>query len=349
MTSASDLERFRAGYRHDFDTALAEINRGRKRSHWMWFTFPQVAGLGSSPTAAQYAIGSRSEAEAFLRDPTLGPSYRHLVEAVWQQVVGNGVSVRALFGQPDDQKLVSSLTLFGTVAAGLGEEWAPTVFKTDAVLDVAADQGAGDEQRQQGSGGEERPERVRLVASPNQHESEPGDSGESEPGNESDGDGPEADVAEVDAEQQGEPNVAVTEAAGANEVDEPQQRGPALPRRRHSRSVPDGRRGTQRRSDFGSSWLTLFSCSTCSVRCGRCVVGSGCRPRGRQVASTRNWARWWDEWRAAGRIWRRRRSKRAHEREVIGHRRPRVAVHVLRCWEDVNDFLEPLESAPGRN
>ena len=237
MTSASDLERFRAGYRHDFDTALAEINRGRKRSHWMWFIFPQVAGLGSSPTAAQYAIGSRSEAEAFLRDPTLGPSYRQLVEAVWQQVVGNGVSVRALFGRPDDQKLVSSLTLFGTVAAGLGDEWAPTVARptpcstSPPIRDCRAaprrngsspppdgavvSSGAGDEQREQGSGGEERPERVRLVAAPNQHESEPGDSGESEPGNESDGDGREADVAEVDAEQRGEPNVAVTEAAAA--------------------------------------------------------------------------------------------------------------------------------------
>jgi len=141
MTSACDLERFRAGYRDDFVTALAEISRGRKRSHWMWFIFPQVAGLGSSPTAAQYAIGSRSEAEAFLRDPTLGPSYRQLVEAVWQQVVGNGVSVRALFGRPDDQKLVSSLTLFGTVAANLGDEWASTVAQANAVLDVAADQG----------------------------------------------------------------------------------------------------------------------------------------------------------------------------------------------------------------
>ena len=72
----ADLERFHDGYRRHFDQALSEINGGRKRSHWMWFIFPQVAGLGSSPTAAHYAIRNRAEAEAFLRDPILGPGYR---------------------------------------------------------------------------------------------------------------------------------------------------------------------------------------------------------------------------------------------------------------------------------
>jgi len=135
------LERFRVGYRQQFNQALNEITRGRKRSHWMWFIFPQVAGLGSSSTAAHYAITSRAEAEAFLADPNLGPSYRQLVDAVWRQVVTNGVTIRQLFGRPDDQKLVSSLTLFADVAGALGEEWAPTVTKAVEILDVAGEQG----------------------------------------------------------------------------------------------------------------------------------------------------------------------------------------------------------------
>src|SRR5436190_9003843 len=118
---AADLERFHDGYRRDYDQALSEINGGGKRSHWMWFIFPQVTGLGTSPTAAHYAIGNRAEAEAFLRDPILGPGYRTLVDVVWQQVIGGSISVRALFGRPDDQKLVSSLTLFAGIANDLSD------------------------------------------------------------------------------------------------------------------------------------------------------------------------------------------------------------------------------------
>jgi len=74
----TDLERYRDGYRQDLARALAEIDDGRKRSHWMWFIFPQIAGLGSSPTAVRYAIGSAAEAEAFLQfrssDPATGNS-----------------------------------------------------------------------------------------------------------------------------------------------------------------------------------------------------------------------------------------------------------------------------------
>jgi uncharacterized protein (DUF1810 family) len=137
----SDLERFHDGYRSDFDQALSEINRGRKSSHWMWFMFPQVTGLGSSPTAALYAIRDRAEAEAFLNDSALGPGYRTLVDAVWQQVIGRGVTVRELFGRPDDHKLVSSLTLFAGIASDLGDEWALTVAKAAEVLDRAESQG----------------------------------------------------------------------------------------------------------------------------------------------------------------------------------------------------------------
>src|SRR5215203_5046957 len=122
-----ELERFRDGYRLDFDEALAELNGGHKRTHWMWFMFPQIIGLGSSPTAATYAIRNRPEAEAFLRDPILGPAYRHLVHAVRQQVVEHDVTVRKLFGQPDDHKLVSSPTLFAGVATDLGDEWTPMI------------------------------------------------------------------------------------------------------------------------------------------------------------------------------------------------------------------------------
>jgi uncharacterized protein (DUF1810 family) len=138
---AIDLERFLYGYRLDFDQALSEINGGRKRSHWMWFMFPQIAGLGSSPTATAYAIRNRAEATAFLQDPTLGPAYRQLVDAVWRQVVERGVTVRNLFGRPDDQKLVSSLTLFAGVAADLGDEWTALTAIANGILDCAAEMG----------------------------------------------------------------------------------------------------------------------------------------------------------------------------------------------------------------
>jgi uncharacterized protein (DUF1810 family) len=139
--AAIDLERFLNGYRLDFDQALSEINGGRKRSHWMWFIFPQITGLGSSPTATAYAIRNRAEATAFLQDPTLGPAYRQLVEAVWHQVAERGVSVRRLFGRPDDQKLVSSLTLFAGVAADLDDEWTVLTANANDILDRAAEQG----------------------------------------------------------------------------------------------------------------------------------------------------------------------------------------------------------------
>jgi len=139
----SDVTRFADGYDRDFERALGEINAGRKRSHWMWYLFPQFHGLGSSSTAQRYAIADRAEAEAFLTDPQLGPAYGRLVDAVWQQVVNNGISVRDLFGRPDDQKLVSSLTLFATVATGLDPTRALTtlIAHANAVLDVAATQG----------------------------------------------------------------------------------------------------------------------------------------------------------------------------------------------------------------
>jgi uncharacterized protein (DUF1810 family) len=138
---AADLERFHDGYRHDFQQALSEINRGRKRSRWMWYIVPQIAGLGSSPTAAAYAIRCPAEADAFLRDATLGPAYRQLVDAVRDRVVDRCVRVRQLFRQPDDHKLVTSLTLFAGVAADLGDNWTATVVQANEILDRAAEQG----------------------------------------------------------------------------------------------------------------------------------------------------------------------------------------------------------------
>jgi uncharacterized protein (DUF1810 family) len=114
--SEIDLQRFIDAQHSSVDRALSEIEAGRKTSHWMWYVFPQVTGLGLSPTANRYAIESVEEARAYLADPVLGPRYRRLVDAVWHQVVESGVTIRDLFGSPDDAKLVSSLTLFAGVA-----------------------------------------------------------------------------------------------------------------------------------------------------------------------------------------------------------------------------------------
>jgi uncharacterized protein (DUF1810 family) len=145
VVSSVDLSRFVDGYDRDFERAIGEISAGRKRSHWMWYIFPQIAGLGLSPTSVRYAIADRREAEAFLGHPRLRPGYCRLVDAVWQQIIGTGMSVHALFGSPDDQKLVSSLTLFATVAADLDPtaELTTLVTRANEVLDAAAGQGLG--------------------------------------------------------------------------------------------------------------------------------------------------------------------------------------------------------------
>jgi uncharacterized protein (DUF1810 family) len=112
MESASDpfdLERFVDAQERAYEHVLAELRAGRKRSHWIWFVFPQVAGLGSSPTAARYAITSLDEARAYLRHELLGPRLHEcaqLVNAV------QGRSISEIFGSPDDLKVRSSMTLF---------------------------------------------------------------------------------------------------------------------------------------------------------------------------------------------------------------------------------------------
>jgi uncharacterized protein (DUF1810 family) len=108
-TSRPDLSRFIEAQAATYDTALAELKRGQKTSHWMWFVFPQIAGLGHSPTARFYAIASLDEARAYLAHPVLGP---RLVEAVEAILALPGHDANAVFGLPDDVKLRSSLTLF---------------------------------------------------------------------------------------------------------------------------------------------------------------------------------------------------------------------------------------------
>lgn len=110
---AEELDRFVDAQLDTYERALKEIRSGRKRTHWMWFIFPQIAGLGSSPTAQHYAIRSRAEAEAYLRHPVLGA---RLIECAEALVGLEGGSAAEVFGFPDDRKLRSSATLFAEVS-----------------------------------------------------------------------------------------------------------------------------------------------------------------------------------------------------------------------------------------
>lgn len=113
MSDAFDLQRFVDAQARNYDQALAELRAGRKTSHWMWYVFPQVAGLGSSAMAQTYAIGSLAEAKAYLAHPLLGARLRHCVAATLAVVDS---TARQIFGSPDDVKFRSSLTLFAEAA-----------------------------------------------------------------------------------------------------------------------------------------------------------------------------------------------------------------------------------------
>jgi len=108
----NDLKRFSDAQENDFERALAEIKRGRKQSHWMWYIFPQIAGLGFSPTSKIYAIKDRDEAENYLAHPILG---KRLVEISNALLEVEGKTANQIFGSPDDMKLKSSMTLFGAL------------------------------------------------------------------------------------------------------------------------------------------------------------------------------------------------------------------------------------------
>lgn len=109
-----DLQRFVAAQRGVYDDVRAELAAGRKTGHWIWFIFPQIEGLGHSPTARAFAIRSLAEAEAYLRHPVLGPRLRSCTDLV-NQVEGR--CIRQILGHPDDLKFRSSMTLFAHATA----------------------------------------------------------------------------------------------------------------------------------------------------------------------------------------------------------------------------------------
>lgn len=110
-----DLERFTAAQADIYDTALAELRAGRKRSHWIWFVFPQLRGLGHSPTAQFYGIEGLAEARAYLAHPVLGPRLTECAEALLAQPDDDPARV---MGQVDALKLRSSATLFEAAGGG---------------------------------------------------------------------------------------------------------------------------------------------------------------------------------------------------------------------------------------
>ena len=110
---AYDLGRFVRAQEADYERALSEIKSGRKRSHWMWYIFPQLDGLGFSVTAKRYSIKNLAEATAYLEHPILGPRLLECAEAVLSV---EGRSAAEIFGSPDDLKLRSCATLFAGVS-----------------------------------------------------------------------------------------------------------------------------------------------------------------------------------------------------------------------------------------
>jgi uncharacterized protein (DUF1810 family) len=118
-----DLSRFHDAQARDHDAALAELRRGRKTTHWIWYVFPQLRGLGSSPTAQRYGIRDLAEARAYLADPVLGPRLREATEAL----VAHG-DAEGVLGGLDAMKARSSLTLFHEAGAGWAGEAIETLY-----------------------------------------------------------------------------------------------------------------------------------------------------------------------------------------------------------------------------
>ena len=130
--TAFDLARFVTAQEDVYAQALAELRAGRKQSHWMWFIFPQLAGLGHSPTARFYALASAAEARAYLADPLLGT---RLHECVAAMLAHRGERPEAILGGIDAMKLRSSLTLFEAVA----DDPAPFAAALEAFYDGIRD------------------------------------------------------------------------------------------------------------------------------------------------------------------------------------------------------------------
>ena len=110
-----DQERFVTAQAPVFETVLAELRAARKRSHWMWFVFPQLCGLGRSPTARFYGISALDEARAYLAHPMLGPRLDLCTKIV---LASESSSLHAIFGSPDDMKFRSCMTLFSLATDG---------------------------------------------------------------------------------------------------------------------------------------------------------------------------------------------------------------------------------------
>jgi len=112
MLKTNNLQRFTDAQKNDYDIALAEIKNGRKRSHWMWYIFPQMQGLGFSETSKYYAIKNMEEAVAYSKHPILGVRLIQICQVLLQLAEKNATNI---FGYPDDVKLKSSMTLFASL------------------------------------------------------------------------------------------------------------------------------------------------------------------------------------------------------------------------------------------
>jgi uncharacterized protein (DUF1810 family) len=130
MAKPFDLDRFLTAQEDAYETALDELRSGRKRSHWIWFVFPQLAGLGHSPTAQFYAIRSLEEAQSYLAHPILGPRLHECLK-VLQLLETN--DAKTVFGELDAMKFRSSLTLFAEADPG------------DAIVEAALERWFGGE------------------------------------------------------------------------------------------------------------------------------------------------------------------------------------------------------------
>jgi uncharacterized protein (DUF1810 family) len=125
MDDPYNLKRFVDAQTAVYERVVDELRQGRKQSHWMWFIFPQIKGLGSSAMAMKFAIASRGEAQAYLDHPILGPRLRQCTRLV---IAAPERSIEQILGYPDDLKFRSSMTLFAAVAAD-GKEFADALDK----------------------------------------------------------------------------------------------------------------------------------------------------------------------------------------------------------------------------
>jgi uncharacterized protein (DUF1810 family) len=115
LSDTFNLNRFVQAQAGIYDHAYGELVAGKKRSHWMWFVFPQIAGLGHSPMAQRYAIGCAEEAAEYLAHDVLGPRLERCTDAM---LAHGSQSAKAILGSPDDLKFQSCMTLFGAVSSG---------------------------------------------------------------------------------------------------------------------------------------------------------------------------------------------------------------------------------------